>query len=385
MKLSKINHSVITEANWHNRKKYENVHDLLVDFYHDHENEHEYWFVSFTKVDKLGINPSSKYSTPIGIYSYQLKYAVDEGAIEELPFAESEPFVNLFKISSDALVLDMDMPESEFDYHIRAISSKFGKSPSEELGEYELRSNGSGLWLFARELAGKDPAKWNKIFRSVGIDGFVDNGTGTIHTSETTQAVFFSTAVIQKTIRLLNRDVKFDKTAGGLRQRRSNVEILEKRFDYTSERSIRIGDPELFAETIKNGINKRIVRILEMINIVMPQIIKYERLEFLKILMELFDRAGSYIGDDLIKWIVKNDQLEAFRYLHEVVGVKISRSHVYLAIYHDRSDIMRYILSENVAKSDDKNWRGMLADLAEQNSDKIGDTMGMLRNYLQRD
>ena len=31
-------------------------------------------FISFTEIDKLGINPKSKHETPIGIYAYPIKY-----------------------------------------------------------------------------------------------------------------------------------------------------------------------------------------------------------------------------------------------------------------------------------------------------------------------
>ena len=31
-------------------------------------------FVSFTDLDKLGINPTSRYNTPIGIYAYPAEY-----------------------------------------------------------------------------------------------------------------------------------------------------------------------------------------------------------------------------------------------------------------------------------------------------------------------
>ena len=34
-------------------------------------------FVSFTTVDKLGINPQSHYDTPLGIYSYPAEFIVD--------------------------------------------------------------------------------------------------------------------------------------------------------------------------------------------------------------------------------------------------------------------------------------------------------------------
>jgi hypothetical protein len=48
-------------------------------------------FVSFTEIDKLGINPGSRYDTPLGIYAYPAKYVMhrigNEREAARLPFA----------------------------------------------------------------------------------------------------------------------------------------------------------------------------------------------------------------------------------------------------------------------------------------------------------
>jgi hypothetical protein len=46
---------------------------------------------------------------------------------------------------------------------------------------------------------------WNKLFRAIGIDGAYDPGIGIIHTSERTQAVFFSSNSITNTKRYYNK------------------------------------------------------------------------------------------------------------------------------------------------------------------------------------
>jgi len=63
------------------------------------------YFISFTTLDKIGINPESGYDTPIGIYSYPLveffeKYKpMDKYRIGIVaPFAGDAPYVNLIKV-----------------------------------------------------------------------------------------------------------------------------------------------------------------------------------------------------------------------------------------------------------------------------------------------
>lgn len=65
----------------------------------------EDYFISFTKIDKIGINPQSKYETPIGIYAYPLveyfeRYnpQIDQSIGKVAPFAGDAPFVNVVEV-----------------------------------------------------------------------------------------------------------------------------------------------------------------------------------------------------------------------------------------------------------------------------------------------
>ncbi|MDX9695048.1 MAG: hypothetical protein RBT49_04585 [Bacteroidales bacterium] len=58
--------------------------------------------------------------------------------------------------------------------------------------EAEVRNPGGIFWWFGWFLFQKNPNKWNKFFRDLGIDGMTDNeGKGIIHDNEPYQTVFF--------------------------------------------------------------------------------------------------------------------------------------------------------------------------------------------------
>lgn len=59
-------------------------------------------FVSFTSINKLGINPQSKYDTPIAVYSYPLDYVVQQ-KIDFLPFAKTAPYINVFNVDGNVI------------------------------------------------------------------------------------------------------------------------------------------------------------------------------------------------------------------------------------------------------------------------------------------
>ena len=198
-------------------------------------------FVSFTSVDKLGINPQSKYDTPLGIYSYPgyyIKHKVKDKSMSLLPFAGESPYATIFKARGN-IVNVADMPESDvIDYYQKIakywsqISRKDWKTSVDEVeniinaasDKATFKSKPGGQFWYvtmqvAKLMAEIDKPKerqiapkkyptnvaWNTLFRAIGIDGCVDTGVGIIHTSEPYQAVFFHIGAVDVVTRIRNR------------------------------------------------------------------------------------------------------------------------------------------------------------------------------------
>lgn len=194
-------------------------------------------FVSFTNVDKLGINPKSKYATPIGIYAYPGEYVTkitsSHKSMTSLPFAGESPHVNLFKARGNIINIATISVSEAREYYKKITklwTETSGESWKTSVDQIEALINeastkakfsdlpGGRLWyvtmhaartLFAPEWSSKAPVAWNKLFRSIGIDGVVDytadGGAGIIHGAEPSQAVFFTTGAITNIQRHNNR------------------------------------------------------------------------------------------------------------------------------------------------------------------------------------
>lgn len=193
-------------------------------------------FVSFTAIDKLGINPTSVYKTPIGIYAYPAEYVVRmTGANKKmttLPFAGESPYVNTFSVQGNIINVST-ISAGEVRGYYRELSDLWAKTSGKDwktsVDEIEQYINEAGykakfadlpggqLWyvtmraatdLFGAKWKLKPSVAWNKLFRSIGIDGVVDysndGGQGIIHTSEPSQAVFFVSTVIKNVKRFDN-------------------------------------------------------------------------------------------------------------------------------------------------------------------------------------
>lgn len=195
-------------------------------------------FVSFTDLDKLGINPTSKYNTPIGIYAYPAKYVLNKigkkDSTEKLPFAGDKPWINIFRANGNIVDLK-NIDSSEYREYLKTLGAEFidKKIPAKDyIHLYNEARMGSTnktykgiLWYFTKLLADyidqqtvdktklntRTVAKsasviWQSILRkTLKIDGMIDNGNRIIHENEPTQAVFFNPAAIEIVKRIPNK------------------------------------------------------------------------------------------------------------------------------------------------------------------------------------
>lgn len=204
------------------------------------------YYISFTEINKIGINPQSKYETPLGIYAYPLIEFFDVYKPKDnyklglfAPFAGESAYVNIIKVDQfmmgrfiddiSTTYTDKDL-ENDINWLLEnkqrevvssgsIIGKIFQKNlkaeniPShdweqhyERLGKEALylvgenaRYNhfpGGQFWnitrLIAKASKGKPSVQWNKLFRDMGYIGVADkSGIGIIHPSESFQAVFF--------------------------------------------------------------------------------------------------------------------------------------------------------------------------------------------------
>ena len=191
------------------------------------------YFVSFTKLEKLGINPGSTYDTPNGIYAYPLAYVIKriKAGMKELsphmkengirlssvlPFAGGSPFINIFKANGN--VLDLANQEEcwhQYDRIARESGLSDGETRFKLPYTYYQKTGARAFWGITLYLAnGKQKApvsspdiakRWNTVLRKFGFDGIVDSkGQGVIHSNEPTQAVFTQLQGLVDNVRITN-------------------------------------------------------------------------------------------------------------------------------------------------------------------------------------
>lgn len=184
-----------------------------------------YYFLSYTKLLKLGINPQSIYKTPIGIYAYPLIQAQEKyhlsSAPSAVPFAGKSPYIWVFKMPKSVNSIDLEHDKNSEtvwkmlgklkDFQIKYESTINGLDDIEAkkatyllYHDAILNTNTGFLWNYSRLLAKiikpeKPHVGWTFLLNKVlGLDLIIDSGSGIIHTSEPIQAVCFNYRKIEK-------------------------------------------------------------------------------------------------------------------------------------------------------------------------------------------
>lgn len=155
-------------------------------------------FVSFVSVDKIGINPKSTFKTPNGVYTYPMKFLLDEIFV---PFRgmNKPKKIKILKAVSDK-VLDHSLSNKKYKIVVYELIKKYRdrfdvNNIEKYLEDFEEmnsdENNYKKLWKLTFQIK-TNSNDWSKMLIDLGFDWSNDKGEGIIHPSEPTQAVFLN-------------------------------------------------------------------------------------------------------------------------------------------------------------------------------------------------
>jgi hypothetical protein len=205
-------------------------------------------FISFRALLKSGLNPASRYDTPLGIYMYPAKMALKKYGKSDkfginFPFATGQPFVYFIIKKPNIKELNIDTytkqdGDRDMDKLIKIYSPMFGEDTLNNLKTSDDSKHQNvqvgQFWYFCYKLSemlkskkgGKSSVYWTKMLKTdLGYDLVIDGGNGVIHRSEPCQAFFTSenaftiNTVIEKSN--VENSINYDKIA-------NNPNVLSK-------------------------------------------------------------------------------------------------------------------------------------------------------------
>lgn len=188
------------------------------------------YFVTFTAIEKVGINPSNAFSTPIGIYAYSLKDLWKHWIAGNFFFGRDRPYVNLLKVNTTKILhlknysfntKDLSILQARYDsvknvtdLSFEAFLKDTRAATAKETNLYSNNSDGAVLWnltfRIARKLASDNSkaftVRWNTLFRELGYDAIYDTSS-IIHLLQSSQAVFFTPSSYKLVGRFKNKNL----------------------------------------------------------------------------------------------------------------------------------------------------------------------------------
>jgi hypothetical protein len=171
-------------------------------------------FAQYSDVNKLGLNPSSTYKTPLGIYGYPaILFGAKSFEAGKVPFAGDRKFIIVYTVASDAIKqATLCIKKSQYlDAHAGMSDSAFNQASDKLVKAFpDLKPSlfPDSLWLQSRKAAKEEPRKWAQVLMQVGVEGVVDQGAGVIHPHEMTQAVFFRASSLKHLLTIDNPAIK---------------------------------------------------------------------------------------------------------------------------------------------------------------------------------
>ena len=205
-------------------------------------------YISFTEIDKLGINPKTKYNTPAGIYTYPVKASWEPYFRNwQVPFQGDVKYVQILrhtrrgkyiedisnlgqrefkdnldkleKFFKDIYIKKLKKEGTYGDVAIKTLDKKFLALLKITEANSEDKSYGGILFYFvhniAKEIQDYLPTKsfttgqtyiWRKV---LGYNMIADkSGKGIIHPDEKIQAVFFDKESYEHIDTLMNKNYK---------------------------------------------------------------------------------------------------------------------------------------------------------------------------------
>ena len=208
-------------------------------------NEPPRYALHFGTVDKVGVNPTSKYNTPLAVCAYPLTQVIFHQFVRlSLPFAQRDAkYVYLLEIEPDARVfystkslfdlgvgpeyLDADLSNIEISKDDEITITAVRNAPFSTQFFYSTRPSGyyKNKQYFVKGGTAARAAQWGHKLWKMGIDVWVDaDDEGILHPNEPSQVMFFNPSSYRVVLALDNPKNALEARFGRDWRRRKDID-----------------------------------------------------------------------------------------------------------------------------------------------------------------
>jgi hypothetical protein len=165
------------------------------------ENHPTEYAFTMTAIQKVGINPSTKFETPAGVYFYPLTKEYCKMLFENrLPFGSSRKYVGLVKlksVNSPGKWLKFIDKGTNFvtDEELKSVFDRFPDEAQKMMksGKHKSFNNDAKVfdigYFYSDVGVSRKTLMWTSFLRKLGLIGIYDSGNGVVHPVEPAQIV----------------------------------------------------------------------------------------------------------------------------------------------------------------------------------------------------
>jgi len=302
-----------------------------------------YHYLHFAKFQKIGINPRSEFTTPLGIYAYPLTDKFYREALEnKIPFASEEPYAICFHAVNPAKILVMKhYKEENLKRDIQKLKILFPGVAEKKLAylaneeEYQdAKTSSEKLWVMAKFFAGMamdeyeadsfynhsndkktirfnpHPRNWRRILVQLGYEGVQDDGMAVIHNSEPSQAVFFSANAIEENFSGPNPFLKFKRKDNRIQAKKLGDQMVNSPEQEPGVRHLSsvVKNPAIFKKVLEKVSGSQDFEYIKRFINKMPMFNQQETRNSAVMLLNTFKTSDFFVRVELVKklpsWIV---------------------------------------------------------------------------------
>jgi 8-oxo-dGTP diphosphatase len=188
------------------------------------------YYVTFTDLEKVGVNPNNRFATPIGVYAYSLKDLWNDWVSGDRFFGDDRKYVNVLRLNTNKLFDFQNYTNYQKDFQFlkdiyqRDYQATTGISFEDYIETlkqkatlYEHNSEAAEIWdiiqsmlqINDRQAASglvtkRSTILWNKVMREMGYDAIVDKGSN-IHLLQSSQSIFLTPKSYEVVDRFVNK------------------------------------------------------------------------------------------------------------------------------------------------------------------------------------
>jgi hypothetical protein len=222
--------------------------DIMKKYLSDSQN---HYLLSFTDIDKIGINPKYGYNTPLGIYLYILTPETYNMIKNRTTFATDRPYVTIAKMNNNKILIFLYYTESDFNSDVEKLRKFYPKDEFNTITKNTSLYNfnpGERIWRLSYALARlKKQTKtdtlatstevYKILHKELGYNGALSLGDGVIHPNEPFQFVAFSTEAfkvidrVENKLEYVNNIESFSEFLNIVDENKSNDRVLHELID----------------------------------------------------------------------------------------------------------------------------------------------------------